>query len=238
MKKNSISSVARESLQFKILCSTPAESCPTWRQWQWHRHNFPERWFFLYSFHGCQASVLRSALSFFNQPFPFFWWRRVECCRFVPNKLLLNPNRKPTPFWCCLPNFFACAGRFFSKQGHECAQQFGRWPCFNYWSAKYLNCRLSLATLEMLFFPKAAAKGSFKKSVVIKDCHSGLSSNIAQSKDCHEGLSSNIAQSYTEVMAVFKDCHQTSPKVLLKWWLSLKIVIKHRPKFYWSDGCL
>ena len=37
---------------------------------------------------------------------------------------------------------------------------------------------------------------------------------------------------------VFKDCHQTSPKVLLKWWLSLKIVIKHRPKFYWSDGCL
>ena len=63
-------------------------------------------------------------------------------------------------------------------------------------------------------------------------------------------------------MAVFKDCHQTSPKVLLKWWLSLKIVIKHlwlcfcggvfevvvwwcfcggvfkhRPKFYWSDGC-
>ena len=39
-------------------------------------------------------------------------------------------------------------------------------------------------------------------------------------------------------MAVLKDCHQTSPKVLLKWWLSLKIVIKHRPKFYWSDGCL
>ena len=39
-------------------------------------------------------------------------------------------------------------------------------------------------------------------------------------------------------MAVFKDCHQTSPKVLLKWWLSLKVVIKHRPKFYWSDGCV
>ena len=39
-------------------------------------------------------------------------------------------------------------------------------------------------------------------------------------------------------MAVLKDCHQTSPKVLLKWWLSLKIVIKHRPKFYWSDGCV
>ena len=54
----------------------------------------------------------------------------------------------------------------------------------------------------VVFFPKAAAKGSFKKSVAIKDCHYGLSSNIAQSS--------------TEVMAVFKDCHQTSPKVLLK----------------------
>ena len=31
---------------------------------------------------------------------------------------------------------------------------------------------------------------------------------------------------------VIKDCHQTSPKVLLKSWLSFKIVIKHRPKFY------
>ena len=58
------------------------------------------------------------------------------------------------------------------------------------------------------------------------------------SDGCLERLSSNIAQSSTEVMAVFKDCHQTSPKVLLKWWLSLKIVIKHSPKFYWSDGCL
>ena len=29
-----------------------------------------------------------------------------------------------------------------------------------------------------------------------------------------------VAQSSAEVMAVFKGCHQTSPKVLLKWWLS------------------
>ena len=58
------------------------------------------------------------------------------------------------------------------------------------------------------------------------------------SDGCLERLSSNIAQRSTEVTAVCKDCHQTSPKVLLKWWLSLKIVIKHRPKFYWSDGCL
>ena len=69
------------------------------------------------------------------------------------------------------------------------------------------------------FFPKAAAKGSFKNSVAIKDCH----------KDCH--------QTSPKVKTVIKDCHQTSPKVLLKWWLSLRIVIKHRPKFYWSDGC-
>ena len=67
-----------------------------------------------------------------------------------------------------------------------------------------------------MFFPKAAAKGSFEKSVAIKDCH----------------------QSSAEVMAVFKDCNQTLPKVLLEWWLSLKIVIKHCPKFCWSDGCL
>ena len=44
------------------------------------------------------------------------------------------------------------------------------------------------------FFPKAAAKGSFEKSVAIKDCH----------------------QSSAEVMAVFKDCNQTLPKVLLE----------------------
>ena len=31
---------------------------------------------------------------------------------------------------------------------------------------------------------------------------------------------SNIAQSSTEVMDFVKDCHQTSPKVLPKWWLS------------------
>ena len=58
------------------------------------------------------------------------------------------------------------------------------------------------------------------------------------SDGCLQRLSSNIPQSYTEVMAVFKDCHQTSPKVILKWWLSLKIVIKHCPKFFWSDSCL
>ena len=39
------------------------------------------------------------------------------------------------------------------------------------------------------YFPKAAAKGSFEESVLIKAC---------------------------EAVAVFKDCHQTLPKILLK----------------------
>jgi len=53
-----------------------------------------------------------------------------------------------------------------------------------------------------------------------------LSSNIAQSsaevmavfKDCHQTspMSSKTAQSSIEVMDVVKDCHQTSPEVLLK----------------------
>ena len=40
--------------------------------------------------------------------------------------------------------------------------------------------------------------------------------NLYRSHGCLQRLSSNIAQGSTEVMAVFKDCHQTSPKVLLK----------------------
>ena len=39
-------------------------------------------------------------------------------------------------------------------------------------------------------------------------------------------------------MLVLKDCHRTLPNVPLKSWLSLKIVINHRLKFYWSDACL
>ena len=89
------------------------------------------------------------------------------------------------------------------------------------------------------FFPKAAAKGSFKKSAVIKHCYQTLPKVLLKwwlswkivIKDCP-------AQSSAEVMAVFKDCHQRLPKVLLKWWLSLKIVIKDCLKFCWSDGCL
>ena len=136
------------------------------------------------------------------------------------------------------------------------------------------------------FFPKAAAKGSFKKSAAIKDCHQRLPKvllkwwlslqivikdcpKMAVLKDCHRRLpkvllkwwlsskivikdclkfrwsdgcparlSSKTAQSSAEVMAVLKDCHQRLPKVLLKWWLSLKIVIKDCLKFCWSDGCL
>ena len=95
--------------------------------------------------------------------------------------------------------------------------------------------------------PKVLLKWWLSLKIVIKHrpkfywsdgCLYRLSSNIAWSDGCLYRLSSNIAQSSTEVMAVFKDCHQTSPKVLLKWWLSLQIVIKHRPKFYGSDGSL
>ena len=45
-------------------------------------------------------------------------------------------------------------------------------------------------------------------------------------KDCHQ-----TSPKVLEVMAVFKDCQQRLPKVLLKCWLRLKIVLKHRPKF-------
>ena len=59
----------------------------------------------------------------------------------------------------------------------------------NHLPLAFFGCLLSLWLLVLCvcfwwFFPKAAAKGSFEKSVAIKDCHSGLSSNIAQSKDC------------------------------------------------------
>ena len=77
------------------------------------------------------------------------------------------------------------------------------------WQAQYLvmlSCHFSwqahhsvkfgmiAGARNVVFFPKAAAKGSFEKSVAIKDCH----------------------QSSAEVMAVFKDCNQTLPKVLLE----------------------
>ena len=77
--------------------------------------------------------------------------------------------------------------------------------------------------------PKVLLKWWLSFKIVIKGCP-----KFCWSDGCLQRLSSNIAQSSTEVMAVLKDCHQTSPKVLLKWWLSLKIVIKHRPKFYWK----
>ena len=78
-----------------------------------------------------------------------------------------------------------------------------------------------------------------KVKTLIKDCHQTspkvllkwwLSLKIVikhrpkfcWSDGCLSRLSSKAAQSSAEVMAVFKDCHQTSPKVLLKWWLSSK----------------
>ena len=98
---------------------------------------------------------------------------------------------------------------------------------------------------------RVLSKKALSLNIVIKHCLKfcwsdgcleRLSSKTAQSsaevmavfKDCHQRLPKGSA----EVMAVFKDCHQRLPKVLLKWWLSWKIVIKDCPKFCWSDGCL
>ena len=80
---------------------------------------------------------------------------------------------------------------------------------------------------------RVLSKKALSLNIVIKHCL-----KFCWSDGCLERLSSKTAQSSAEVMAVFKDCHQRLPKVLLKWWLFLKIVIKDCPKFCWSDGCL
>ena len=80
---------------------------------------------------------------------------------------------------------------------------------------------------------RVLSKKALSLNIVIKHCL-----KFCWSDGCLERLSSKTARSSAEVMAVFKDCHQRLPKVLLKWWLSLKIVIKDCPKFCWSDGCL
>ena len=81
--------------------------------------------------------------------------------------------------------------------------------------------------------PKVLLKWWLSLKIVIKDCP-----KFCCSDGCLSRLSSKTAQSSAEVMAVFKDCHQRLPKVLQKWWPSLKIVIKDSPKLRWSDGCL
>ena len=80
--------------------------------------------------------------------------------------------------------------------------------------------------------PKVLLKWWLSLKIVSKDCP-----KFCWSDGCLYRLSSKTAQSSAEVMAVLKDCHQRLPKVLLKWWLSLKIVIKDCFKFCWSDGC-
>ena len=81
--------------------------------------------------------------------------------------------------------------------------------------------------------PKVLLKWWLSWKTVIKDCP-----KFCWSDGCLERLSSKTARSSAEVMAVLKDCAQRLPKVLLKWWLSWKTVIKDCPKFCWSDGCL
>ena len=81
--------------------------------------------------------------------------------------------------------------------------------------------------------PQVLLKRWLSLKIVIKD-----SSKFCWSDGGLERLSSKTAKSSAEEMAVLKDCHQRLPKVLLKRWLSLKIVIKDCPRFCWRDGCL
>ena len=64
---------------------------------------------------------------------------------------------------------------------------------------------------------RVLSKKALSLNIVIKHCL-----KFCWSDGCLERLSSKTAQSSAEVMAVFKDCHQRLPKVLLKWWLSSK----------------
>ena len=80
---------------------------------------------------------------------------------------------------------------------------------------------------------RVLSKKALPLKTVIKDCP-----KFCWIDGCPSRSSSKTAQSSAEKMAVFTDCHQRLPKVLLNWWLSLKIVIKDCPKFCWRDGCL
>ena len=120
-------------------------------------------------------------------------------------------------------------------------QRFMHWFCVCFWGRPFFilkfHTKQTLVDLVRFFSRKRPRRVLSKKAlslnIVIKHCL-----KFCWSDGCLERLSSKTAQSSAEVMAVFKDCHQRLPKVLLKWWLSLKIVIKDCPKFCWSDGCL
>ena len=103
----------------------------------------------------------------------------------------------------------------------------------NWWKTTAYFSDFSWLTFSRKRPRRVLSKKALSLNIVIKHCL-----KFCWSDGCLEKLSSKTAQSSAEVMAVFKDCHQRLPKVLLKWWLSLKIVIKDCPKFCWSDGCL
>ena len=104
--------------------------------------------------------------------------------------------------------------------------QQARWGRCAKYSIDELFCMLHILKHVLIHavFPESGREGSFKKALSLKSVI----------KDCLQTSPKVLLKWWLSL----KDCHQTSPKVLLKWWLSLKIVIKHRPKFYWSDGCL
>ena len=98
----------------------------------------------------------------------------------------------------------------------------------------------AFAACVVIFFLESGREAFRQK----KRCHDRLSLRIVinhrakycWSDSCRAGFSSKIGQSSTEVMGVFNHCHQRLPTVLLQRWLSLQIVIKGRPLFYWSNG--
>ena len=142
---------------------------------------------------------------------------------------LLNINSFPTP------------DALSSRTSSPPSSTASRWPWCSLWHLRvYVPRNLGKGSnfWEILFFSRkrprrVLSKKALSLNIVIKHCL-----KFCWSDGCLERLSSKTAQSSAEVMAVLKDCHQRLPKVLLKWWLSLKIVIKNCPKFCWSDGCL
>ena len=136
---------------------------------------------------------------------------------FVQVTFWQRPN-EPSVYWpyvFLLPNFLLS---YFLYCFAMPSQIEAYWDFINLFVSPYVKRNLLPQYCD--FIPESGREGFFRE------------------KRCHQTLSSNIAQSSAEVMAVFKDCHQRLPKVLLKWWLSLKTVIKHCLKFCWSDGCL
>ena len=134
---------------------------------------------------------------------------------------------------------------FLSVENYLAPQTSAPWSMMNSWcwsgsGPSFLHVFVShLRTL----FGGSHQTWSFNSFVILSYFSRKRPRRVLSKKRCHWRASLRIVFKHRPKVLLkwwlsLKDCHQTSPKVLLKWWLSLKIVIKHRPKFYWSDGCL